>query len=102
MNLLTTEPARIVVALDAEDCLLLARACALAADNADGNSLAAPNANRYEDALYRALAFAFEGYATLGQAQSLMRPRDYHKLEPARVRQDWGLDRGQRDAHSSE
>lgn len=91
MQLLTIDTSAIRLELDAEDFLILSAACRLAADAADDGGMSVSETARLEGIMYRAFAFAFEGYATVSQAQILLHPKDYKRLGLAEIRKDWKL-----------
>ncbi len=91
MQLLPITTSEICLRLDAEDFLILATACQIAADYADDGGNQTSELKRTEGKLYRTLAFAFEGYATVSQAQTLLHPRDYGKLAMPVICKAWCL-----------
>ena len=81
----------LALTLDTDDCLLLAAACRTHAELVDDGSVDAPQITRTEGALYRALGFAFEGYALVGMAQGLLKLSDAARLTLANARQEYGV-----------
>ena len=98
MRLVSTDHATLTIALNAEDCLLLADACFAAADSADNGDRDLPQARRTEGAIYRGLRFAFEGYALVSHAQGLMRAEEYALLTLDLARRESGALPGNRAA----
>jgi hypothetical protein len=98
MKIASTAGPQLTVYLGPDDCLLLVRACQLAADNADEGSIGNTPDRVLEGALYRHLTYLFEGYALVAEALGELRPDQRKALDLAHIRRECGVlpgDRGE-------